>query len=99
MEEFWQGALNPSPSPPPAQWRSHCRWRCALCGATAPLSKPRRATARLHLGRSSVEALHGTRRVPWLAPQDDGTVSVGGDSPKVRPAIAMELARRTHSEI
>ena len=36
--------------------------------------RPRRATAPLHpLGRSSFEALHATRCVAWLAPQDDGT--------------------------
>jgi hypothetical protein len=39
---------------------------------TAPRSKPRRATARLQLGRASFEARDGALCAPSLAPQDDG---------------------------
>ena len=59
--------------------------RCALWGATAPQSKPRRATARLHRGRASFEAPDGALRAPSLAPQDDGSGNEKTGNPSPPP--------------
>ncbi len=43
-------------------------------------SEPRRATARLHLGRSSFEAQPAMLRIASLTPQDDGVTGMSGKS-------------------
>ena len=74
----------------------------------APWSKPRRATARLHRGRASFEAPHGTLCVPCLAPpatmasplrrgDGDGVALIGATKsvePHLRPPIRLNPIRR-----